>query len=228
MDIARQQARQGAIEGTIIVAGEQTEGRGRLKRIWLSPKGSIALSMILRPDISHLPSMIMMASLGVSNTISFVTGLKPQIKWPNDILINGKKVCGILIESEVYRKRVNYVIVGIGIDANFSLTDFPEIRQIATSLSDELGKEVSRLEVIRSLLVEMEGLYQALLDGGTLYTEWRDSLVTLGKKVWVTEGDTTCEGIAESVDRDGSLLLRRPDGTLSRIVAGDVNLRENK
>ncbi|MFC1991251.1 biotin--[acetyl-CoA-carboxylase] ligase [Chloroflexota bacterium] len=225
MEIARQQARQGAVEGTVIITDEQTAGRGRLKRAWLSPRGNIALTVIIRPDLSHLPSLIMLASLAVVHSIVSVTGLKAQIKWPNDVLINGKKVCGILIESDVQRSGVKYAIVGIGIDANIRLADFPEIQPIATSLSDELGREVSRLEIIRRLLVEMEGLYQALSDGGSLYQEWRDSLVTLGKKVRVTEGDTAYEGIAESVARDGSLLLRRPDGTLSRIIAGDVTLR---
>ncbi len=224
MDIARQQARQGTLEGTVIIADEQTAARGRLKRTWLSPRGNIALSLILFPDLSHLSSLIMLASLAVVHSITSVTGLKPQIKWPNDVLISGKKVCGILIENSVQKNGVEYAIVGIGIDANLRLADFPEIQPIATSLSDELGREVSRLEVIRSLLVEMEGLYQVMMDGGSLYPEWRDSLVTLGKKVRVTEGDTVIEGIAESVDRDGSLLLRRPDGTLSRIIAGDVTL----
>jgi len=227
MEIARQQARQRAIEGTVITADEQTEGRGRLKRPWLSPRGNIALSVILRLDLLLLPSLIMLASLAVSHTISSVTGLKPQIKWPNDVLINDKKVCGILIESGINRKWVKYAIIGIGIDANLRLADFPEIQPVATSLSDELGRDVSRLEVIRCLLIEMDGFYRTLLDGGDLYPAWRDSLVTLGKKVRVTEGDTAYEGIAESVDRDGSLLLRLPDGILNRVLAGDVTLRDN-
>jgi len=224
MEIAGQEARQGADEGTAILAEEQTAGRGRLKRAWLSPRGSIALSVILQPELSHLPSLIMLASLAVVHSIESVTGLKSEIKWPNDILVNGRKVCGILIESNVREGTVNHVIIGIGIDVNIRISNYPEIQPIATSLSDELGKEVSRLEITRSLLVGMETLYLKLLSGGSLYEEWRDSLVTLGRDVQVSEGTNVYEGIAESVDRDGSLLLRLPDGTLTRVIAGDVTL----
>jgi len=121
---------------------------------------------------------------------------------------------------------VNYIIIGIGINVNLRLADFPEIQPIATSLSDELGREVSRLSVIRHLLVKIERLYLDLSAGGSLYEEWRDSLVTVGKKVRVTAGETFYEGVAESVARDGSLLLRGLDGSLTKIVAGDVTLRD--
>jgi BirA family biotin operon repressor/biotin-[acetyl-CoA-carboxylase] ligase len=224
MDEARRQAQQGAKEGTIIVVEEQTAGRGRIKRTWLSPKGSLALSIILYPEVAYLSSLIMVASLGVAHAIEKVTGLKPEIKWPNDVLINGKKVCGILIESEVKGKRADYATLGIGINVNLKPSDFPEIMPFATSLSHELGKEVSRLEVLRCLLAEIERLYLALPSGDAVYREWRDNLVTLGKKVQVRAGETTYEGIAESVASDGSLLLRQPDGKLTKIVAGDVTL----
>jgi BirA family biotin operon repressor/biotin-[acetyl-CoA-carboxylase] ligase len=226
MEVAREEARQGAVEGTVVIADEQTGGRGRLKRAWLSPKGNIALSIILYPGLSCLPSLIMLASLAVVHSIESAIGLKPQVKWPNDVLINGKKVCGVLIESDVQKTRVNYAIIGIGINANLRLADFPEIQPVATSLSDELRKEVSCLSVVRHLLVELERLYLALSSGGSLYEEWQSSLVTLGKKVRVTAGETIYEGVAESVARDGSLLLRGLDGELTRIVAGDVTLRD--
>lgn len=225
MDEAKRQAQQGATEGTVIVAGEQTAGRGRMKRGWLSPTGSIALSIILYPELAYLSSLIMVASLGVAHCIEKVAGLKSEIKWPNDVLINGKKVCGILIESEVKGKRVDYAILGIGINVNIKLSDFPEIQPLATSLSHELGREVSRLEVLRCLLAEIERLYLALPSGDSVYREWRDNLVTLGKKVQVRSEETTYEGIAESVASDGSLLLRQSDGSLIKIVAGDVTLR---
>ena len=225
MDIARQEARQGAMEGTVIVADEQTAGRGRLQRLWLSPKGSISLSTIFYPDLSYLSSLIMLASLAVVHSVETVTGLRPQIKWPNDVLIDGRKVCGILVESDVRGNKVNYAIIGIGINVNIKLDNFPEIQPIATSLSDELGREVSRLSVVHSLLVEMEKLYLAPKAGEYIYQEWRDSLITLGRRVRVTTDETTCEGVAESVATDGSLLLRDSDGGLTKIVAGDVTLR---
>ncbi len=226
MDVARQEARQGAAEGTVVITDKQTAGRGRLQRVWLSPGGSIALSIILHPGPAQLPSLIMLASLAVVHSIETATGLKSQIKWPNDVLISGRKVCGILIESGVQGSRVNYAVIGIGINVNLKLADFPEILPIATSLSDELGSDVSRLSVIRCLLVEVERLYLALSTGGTVYEEWRDSLVTLGKKVRARTGETIYEGVAESVDRDGSLRLRGADGSLTRIVVGDVTLRD--
>jgi len=225
-DVAKQKAQQGAKEGTAIVAGEQTAGRGRMKRGWLSPRGSIALSIILYPELAYLSSLIMVASLGVAHCVEKVAGLKPEIKWPNDVLINGKKVCGILIESEVKGKRADYAIIGIGINVNLKPADFPEIPPLATSLSHELGKEVSQLVMVRCLLAEIESLYLALPSGDAVYHEWRYSLVTLGKKVRVSSEETTLEGIAESVASDGSLLLRQSDGSLTKIVAGDVTLRD--
>jgi len=225
MEVAKQEARLGAVEGTVIVAGEQTIGRGRRKRAWLSPKGNIALSIILYPSADYLPNLIMLSSLAVVYSIESITGLKPQLKWPNDALIKGKKVCGILIESGVRRSKVDYAVIGIGINTNLRLVDFPEIS--ATSLSGELGREVPCLDLIRRLLVEVEKLYLALLSGEPIYEQWRDRLVTLGRRVQVNWGKTRYEGIAESVARDGSLLLRCSDGSLAKIVAGDVTLRNH-
>jgi len=225
MEVAKREAQCGAVEGTVVIADEQTGGKGRLRRAWLSPKGSLALSIILYPSVVYFPSLIMLASLAVVRGIEVVTGLKSQVKWPNDVLINDRKVCGILIESDVRKNIVGYAIIGIGVNLNFRLCDFPEISPIATSLSDELERSVSRLDITRQLLVEIERLYLILQAGGSIYDEWRDSLVTLGKRVRVKWGKTVYEGIAESVARDGSLLLRRSDGSLTKIVAGDVTLR---
>ncbi|MCX6011139.1 MAG: biotin--[acetyl-CoA-carboxylase] ligase [Chloroflexi bacterium] len=224
-DIAKREAKKGAREGTVILAEKQTAGRGRLKRAWLSPRGSIALSIILHPTPTQLPSLIMLASLAVAHCIEKVGGLETQIKWPNDVLINGKKVCGILIESDVRGSAVDYAVIGIGLNVNLKPADFPEIAATATSLSHELGRELSRLEIIRCLLVEAEKLYLALPAEDTVYREWRDRLVTLGKKVEVSSGEASYQGIAESVASDGSLFLRQPDGSLIKIVAGDVSLR---
>jgi len=225
-DIAKREARKGAREGTVVLAEEQTAGRGRLKRAWLSPKGSIALSIILHPTPAQLPSLIMVASLAVAHCIEKVSGLETQIKWPNDVLIKGKKACGILIESDVRGSAVDYAVIGIGINVNLLPADFPEIAATATSLAQELGREISRREMIRCLLVEAEKLYLALPEGDSVFREWRDRLVTLGKEVELISGKTSYKGVAESVANDGSLLLRQPDGNLIKIVAGDVSLRQ--
>ena len=223
-ELAKREARWGAVEGTVIIAEEQTAGKGRLKRAWLSPRGSLALSVTLYPSLEHLPSLIMVASLAVARGIKAVTGLESEIKWPNDILLNGKKVCGILVESEVRGEAVDYAVMGIGINVNLRVSDFPEILPTATSLSQELGGEVSLLGLVIRLLVEIERLYLDLLGEGSIYEAWRDSLVTLGREVYVVSGKAKYSGIAESVARDGSLLVRRSDGSLSQIVAGDVTL----
>jgi len=225
-DIAKLEAQRGATEGTIIIADEQTAGKGRIKRVWLSPKGTIALSAIFYPHITLLPSLIMMASLAVVHTITATANLTAQIKWPNDVLINGKKVCGILIESDVKGSNTNYAVIGIGLNVNLKLADLPEIALTATSLSQEMGKVIPRIYVVQRLLAELERLYLILQSGGSIYEEWRDRLVTLGKEVKATAGDVKYEGTAESVDPDGSLLLRQPGGKLIKIIAGDVTLRE--
>jgi len=225
MTAAKQEAQRGATEGTVVIADEQTAGRGRMKRSWLSPKGNIALSIILYPTITSLPYLIMLASLAVADAIEAVTGLKTQLKWPNDVLINGRKVGGILIEGEVRGRKLDYAIIGIGVNTNLNPSHFAELLPVATSLGDELGGEISRLAIIQRLLVKVERLYLALPSAETIYQPWRDRLVTLGRQVEVSWGRTRYQGIAESVALDGSLLLRHPDGSLSRVVAGDVSLR---
>lgn len=225
MEVAKEEAQRGAPEGTVVIADEQTCGRGRLERIWLSPRGGVYLSIILYPQTDYLPSLIMVASVAAAHSITEVTGLESQLKWPNDVLIKGKKVGGILIESGIRGRGVNHAVVGMGINVNLKTADFAQILPTATSLADELGREVPRLKLVRSLLFEFERLYLSL-PSEAVYQEWRDSLVTLGRKVHVRSGSSLYEGSAESVARDGSLVLRRPDGNPILIAAGDVTLSD--
>ena len=222
-EVARQAAQNNAAEGTTIIANEQTAGRGRLNRTWTSPKGTIAISIILRPDASRINQLIMMSSLGVTRAISKVTGLKPQIKWPNDVQINGKKVCGILIENGWHGKILSYAVIGIGINVNFDPLDYPDIAATATSLSKETGCVVSLPDVVRNVLTEFDTVYTS--DSG-IFEEWRNNLVTLGQQVRATSGNTIYEGTAEDVDRNGSLILKTKDNTLVKISMGDVTLRK--
>ena len=226
MDVARREAREGAAEGTVVIAGEQTSGRGRVKRLWLSPPGNIALSVILYPGVSDLPYLIMITSLAVVRSIENVTGLKADIKWPNDILIDGKKVGGILIENEISGGKTARAIVGIGININIHDFDVKGSSVPVTSLEKEIKRTVIKSDLINNLLVEMERLYLELPGGGSLHREWREKLVTLGKSVVVTTGDETLQGLAESVDSTGALILKLDNGTTARIVAGDVTLRD--
>jgi BirA family transcriptional regulator, biotin operon repressor / biotin---[acetyl-CoA-carboxylase] ligase len=229
MDTALEKTRQGAEEGmvpegTVIIAGEQTKGRGRLKRNWLSPKGNIALSIILRPDITSMPYLIMIASLAAAGSIESVTGQKTQIKWPNDILIMGKKVCGILIENEVKGNKLDFSVIGIGINTDLDVSVHDEIADTAISLKSPANNDL-RLKLISTLLTRFEELYLTLPDGKPIFNDWRDRLVTLGKKVKATWGTEVIEGVAEDVDETGTLTIRGADGTLTKVVAGDVTLR---
>ena len=220
MDAARDEALRGAAEGTVIIAGEQTAGRGRLKRRWLAPEGNISLSIVLRPDTKSLPRLIMIASLAVVKSVKRVTGAAGQIKWPNDVLIDGKKVCGILIENEMRGNNAAYSVVGIGVNDSLKVNDYNEIAQTATSLNAD------RIELIKALLEEFDMLYQKLPNGKEIYQDWRNNLITLGKKVKATWGKQIIEGVAEDVDEDGALVIRGEDGTLTKVVAGDVTLRD--
>ena len=225
MDVARKAAKEGASEGTVIVAEEQTVGRARLGRSWINPPGVMAVSIILRPEMSQLIRLTMVASLATSRCIEKATGLKTVIKWPNDVLVHGKKISGILTESALRGQSVDWAVIGIGINVNFNPGDYAEIADIATSISVELGKKVSQLDVLVHLLSEIESLYLALRKGEPVYRDWLDKLETLGKTVQVKTGNELEKGYAESVDEDGALMLRRSDGTLVRIVAGEVTLR---
>ena len=224
MKTAKELAKKGTAEGTVIIADTQTAGRGRLGRTWLSPEGSLAISLILKPSLDNLPQLVMIASLAVVRTIKKVTGLEAQIKWPNDILIKGKKVCGILIENEVKGDKVNFAIIGIGINVNFDPLVFPEIADIATSLSHELGATISKAALISTLLPELEQLYLETQAGAPVYREWQENMEMLGRWIQVKTGEAVEQGKAETVTENGSLILRHSDGSLAEIVAGDVTV----
>ena len=224
METAKELVKRGTDEGTVIIAGTQTAGRGRIGRTWLSPDGSLAMSVILKPSLDKLPQLVMLASLAVVRAVKTVAGLETQIKWPNDVLIKGKKVCGILIENEVKGGKVNFAIIGIGININFDPLAFPEIAEIATSLSHEMGTELSTIELTSVLLSELEQLYLKAQAGAPIYREWQKNMETLGRWIQVKTGETVEQGKAEAVTKSGNLILRRADGSIAEIAAGDVTV----
>lgn len=226
MDVAREEARRGAAGGTVIITGEQTGGRGRHKRLWLTPPGNIALSVILYPDVAWLPYLIMISSLAVVYAITSATRLKAGIKWPNDILIDGKKVGGILIENEISGDNTARAVIGIGININVEESEIKGSSVPVTSLEKETRQIVEKAHLVSRLLGEMERLYLELPDGESIYREWRDKLVTLGKRVVVASGKENMEGTADSLDTSGALVLKLDDGSSVKVVAGDVTLRE--
>jgi BirA family biotin operon repressor/biotin-[acetyl-CoA-carboxylase] ligase len=227
MDMAREEALKGVPEGSVVLTDEQTAGRGRLGRLWYAPRGSLSLTVVLRPPVKALPQLVMLSSLAVVQAIESVTGMKAQIKWPNDVLLNGKKVCGILIENMFHGNEFDFSLLGFGLNVNFHPADYAEIADIATSLMVETGNEVSLLTILSSLLLQVERLYATVKAGRTVQPQWVDRLETIGRKVSVRykEGDAVEEGVAESVDKEGNLRLRRADDKLVTVVAGDVTLQ---
>jgi len=225
-NIARVEAEAGAPSGTTVVAEEQTAGRGRFGRSWVSPAGkNLYLTLVMRPPLEHLRSLSIVAPLAVALAVEELTGLRPQLKWPNDVLINKRKLSGILVESEIVGAAVEYALVGIGVNVNFDIEEAPEIAGIATSLRRELGHEIPREELLASFLNQFEQLYEDARNGDAVLQQWRSRLDTLGREVRVTFRDQVYEGLAEDVDRHGGLILAQPDGTRRTIEAGEVTLR---
>jgi BirA family biotin operon repressor/biotin-[acetyl-CoA-carboxylase] ligase len=224
MDAARELARKGAREGTIVLAEAQTHGRGRLSRRWLSPEGGIYFTIILRPRISpaYAPRINLMVSVAVAVIIKKLFRLKAELKWPNDVLIEGKKVCGILAEMDAEMDVVNFVNVGIGINAN---TSVPQFEKTATSLKDMLGRVISRKEFLRALLTEIERR-QAQLMEPDLLAEWKKLSVTLDEDVRIMSLGEEVTGRAIDIDATGALVVRVKDGSLRTVLVGDcIHLR---
>jgi BirA family biotin operon repressor/biotin-[acetyl-CoA-carboxylase] ligase len=219
MDAGRELAKRGAGEGTIVIAEVQTHGRGRLSREWLSPKGGIYFTLILRPKISpaYAPRINLMASVAVATTIRKLFGLKAELKWPNDVLIEGRKVCGILAEMDAETDVINFVNLGIGINANNSV---PQFEKKATSLKDALGKEIPRKEFLGALLMEIKRQQALLMEAGLL-EEWKKLSVTLDKDVKIVAPGEVIVGRAIDIDTTGALIIREKNGSLRNAVAGD-------
>lgn len=226
---AKELAGKGAPEGTLVVTEEQTGGRGRLGRGWFTPYAlGIWCSLILRPEVhpTEAPPVTMLAAVALARAIKDSTGIAVGIKWPNDLLVQGKKICGILTEMNAEMDRVNYLVVGMGINVN--IVEFPEeLKEIATSLKIEAGTHLSRRLLLQKLLLQFENLYKLWLIEGfkPVLKDWKEKCVTLNCPVRVTSARESWEGWAEDVDDTGALLLRLPDGSLRQVLAGDVSLR---
>ncbi|HKO97875.1 MAG TPA: biotin--[acetyl-CoA-carboxylase] ligase [Pyrinomonadaceae bacterium] len=224
---AARQAGEGAPEGLCIVAAEQTAGRGRLERQWISPKGAgLYFSMILRPqfDQSRWAILTMLAAVAVHDTLTEVFGLAPDIKWPNDVLINDKKICGILAET-VETNTGRAIVLGIGINLNAS--SFPsELNDVATSVEAETAQKADAEIVIEPLVNSLIRYYELLnLSGSpeTLVAEWsKRSSYAMNKPVRVTNGDVTIEGVSRGLDSDGALIIETDAGEFKTVRTGDV------
>lgn len=226
MDVARQEAEQGVEEGTVVLAEEQTVGRGRFGRRWVSTPGlDLSLSIVLYPDKWACSRLSVATCVAVMRAIRDLYGLAPTLKWPNDVLIGGKKVSGILVETIFQDSDVRYAVIGVGINVNFDPTENPDNPFQATSLAAELGRPVQREEFLQAVLTSMGDIYVHLSGWGSVWDEWQAWMETLGQKVQVRWGEQTEEGFAEGVDGEGNLLLRRADGSVVSLAAGEVTLQ---
>jgi BirA family biotin operon repressor/biotin-[acetyl-CoA-carboxylase] ligase len=231
-DVIEKFARDGAKEGVVVFAESQTRGRGRLGRKWMSPthKG-LWFSVLLRPKLSpqETTQLTVASATALRRAIRNVTGLSAEIKWPNDLLVGGKKIVGILTEMSAEVDRVRHVILGIGVDVNQDAAEFaPELRKTATSLKIELGEEISRAELATEILRELDTDYARICGGKfpQVADEWEAGCATIGQKVSVQMGVRMIRGCAESLDDDGALLVRTEHGHLERIIGGDVALEK--
>ena len=229
-DVIEKLAHDGVKEGVVVLAESQTRGRGRLGRQWMSPAGKgLWFSVLLRPDLppQATTQLTVASATALRRALAAETGLRPEIKWPNDILLSGKKVCGILTELSAEVDRVKYVILGIGVDVNLNTADFPaELRDSATSLKAELGKALSRAELAVEILRQLDADYAKIIAGGfaAIADEWEEHCTTIGRQVTIRAGDREVRGRAESLGEDGALLVRTEHGHLERVVGGDVTL----
>ena len=224
MDEAARQAEAGAEEGTVIIAETQHAGRGRFGRTWVSAMGNLYLSVIFRPTPVALAQLNVVAGVAVARAIRKTTGLPPSIKWPNDVLVSGKKAAGILVETVAEGSEVCYSVVGIGINITMDDADAAALDGQATGLEQFAGRPIARAAVLLQLLTDLDSLYLQVTAGKSPQPEWVGLLDTLGKRVRVTWRDETWVGQAEQVDEMGNLLLRLDDGTLVTMTAGDVSL----
>ncbi|HVO67461.1 MAG TPA: biotin--[acetyl-CoA-carboxylase] ligase [Syntrophales bacterium] len=222
----------GAPEGTIIVAESQTQGRGRRGRSWFSPSGEgIYTSIILRPTINpnEAPKLTLMASVAVAETLLSMTSLNINIKWPNDILIKGRKIAGILTEISMEMDRIDYIVIGVGINVNTPHKSLPpDIRDIATSISMETGKTFPRIVLLRAYLEWLEIYYETFKTRGfePVMNRWKSLADIIGHRVSVDMIDRVRVGEVLDVDKDGFLILKEDAGSTERIISGDVTFIE--
>ncbi|HAD03216.1 MAG: biotin--[acetyl-CoA-carboxylase] ligase [Desulfuromonadales bacterium GWD2_61_12] len=215
-------------EGTVVIADEQSAGKGRMGRTWTSPPGvNLYLSVLLRPDLAprHAPQFTFLSALAVARAVEAMSGLRPTVKWPNDVLLRGHKVAGLLNEMSAETEHIHFLVLGIGVNLNMTTAQFPaNLRYPATSLAQEKGSAVSRLAFCRALLRELDDLYTLFHERGfaPIREGWEGYFDLVGHGVAVEDGGSRLTGEVTGIDTDGALLLRLPGGEIERILSGDV------
>jgi BirA family biotin operon repressor/biotin-[acetyl-CoA-carboxylase] ligase len=226
-DIGKDLAAKGASEGMIISSETQTEARGRRGRQWTSPEGGLWFSVILRPKVHarHAAKLSLLASVAVAKAIHRLYGLKTNVKWPNDVLLDGKKVCGILTESEIRGQRIDFAVLGIGVNADFEVQALPaHLRPLTTTLRHQLRGEVQREILLCELLKEIEFHYHMFEKQkfDVILEDWRRLSSFLGSDLWVQIDGEIIHGLAVDINGDGALLIRLRNGTSLNITSGDI------
>jgi BirA family transcriptional regulator, biotin operon repressor / biotin---[acetyl-CoA-carboxylase] ligase len=232
-DLAKQLGAEGAPEVTVVIADEQTAGRGRLERAWWSPPGAaVAMSLLVRPSFPPTLAyrLTMLTGLAAVQATEEITGLPVRLKWPNDVVVAKPpagvlKLGGILTETAISGDSIEFAVVGMGLNVNVDFASRPDLPE-ATSLMVEMGRPVNRLALVRALVERFANGYVKMAQDEWLYAEWSARLVTLGRQVAVHRGQEMMTGLAEGVDTSGALLVRADDGRLHRVDAADVTLRD--
>ncbi len=232
-DIAFEFGRGGAAEGTIVIADSQSKGRGRLERRWISPPAmNLYMSVVLRPPITatDAPVLTLAAAISVAEAVRNEGAENATIKWPNDVVINGKKIAGVLTEMEPKGDGIDFIVLGIGVNLNMTREmmeqEMGEVSDIATSLREVLGHEIKRIRFTASLITRLDFWYQKFLYEGKspIIKRWREMWGGINRKVRVSLDKRVVEGIALDIDENGYLILKRYDGIIEKIISGDVAL----
>ena len=229
--VARFLSMNDAENGSVIISEKQTNARGRSGKAWESPLGGVWLSIVLQPnvDYSKLPLITLATGVAVAKTLERIGVEEPEIKWPNDIMINGKKVCGILTEAVTKFNTIESVIVGVGIDANLNVEDFPEeLQEGTTTLQKELGKKGNENELIKIFFEEFEKISDIFISGGyeDILKEWRKRSYTIGKIVEVRAPfNKYYDGYVVGIGKEGALIVEKIDGTLEKVISGECIIK---
>jgi BirA family biotin operon repressor/biotin-[acetyl-CoA-carboxylase] ligase len=221
-DVAEALALQGASEGVVVVCEEMWGGRGRMGRRWSAGKGGLWFTVLLRPPrLKNLHILSLAAGLSVARALKVLFSVEARVKWPNDVLIGEKKVCGVLVEARAEADKIHHLLLGVGVNINNELPE--ELREAATSLRDVLGFNAPRAPLLREILLNIDSYYNTITSGDVdkVVKEWREWSLTIGRAVRVLTIDRVLEGVAIDIDGDGSLLIDTGEG-VEKVMVGDV------
>lgn len=232
-DTAKKFVEEGAKEGTVIIAEHQTAGRTRKHEAWVSPEGGIYMTMILRPNVSltEASKLTIVTGVAIAKTLHDEFNIDVGIKWPNDLLIENKKICGILTEAVADYDKLKAVLVGVGIDVNFDENKLPdEVKQIATTMKSEINREYNRAEILKIFFKVFEDLYEQYKNDNFKYivSEWRRLSTTTGNRVKVYTGRKAICADAVGITNEGALIIEHDDGTLDKVISGEVRIIDDE